>query len=100
MLITQVGYCPHAQIVAAAAAAAADIAARAKRKLAQLFEGFDTMQSFINQKIQNHVINSITDCLSCNAQLVGGDQQIRPHEEGGNRCVDGDLAHSTCSTFL
>ncbi len=40
---------------------------------ARLFDGFDTMQSFVNQASQNDVMNFISDCLDCDAQLVGGD---------------------------
>ena len=42
-----------------------------------------TMQSFMNQGSQKDVMNFVSDCLDCDAQLVGGGQQIRPDEEEG-----------------
>ena len=52
-------------------------------KYAPMFEGCDTMKSFMNQGSQKDVMNFVSDCLDCDAQLVGGDQQRRPDEEEG-----------------
>ncbi len=52
-------------------------------RYARLFKGFDTMRSFMNQASQQDVMNFVSDCLDSDAQLVGGDQQMRPHEEEG-----------------
>ncbi len=52
-------------------------------RYAHLFDGFDTMRSFMNQASQKDVMNFISDCLDCDAQLVGGDQQMRPDGEEG-----------------
>ena len=52
-------------------------------RYAHLFEGCDTMQSFMNQGSQKDVMNFVSDCLDCDAQLVGGCQQRRPDEEEG-----------------
>ena len=40
------------------------------------------MQSLMNQGSQKDV-NFVSDCLVCEAQLVGGGQQRRPEEEEG-----------------
>ncbi len=50
-------------------------------RYARLFDGYDTMRSFVNQASQKDVMNFISDCLDCDAQLVGGDQQMRPDDE-------------------
>ncbi len=50
---------------------------------ARSFDGFDTMRSFMNQASQKDVINFVSDCLDCDAQLVGGDQQMRPDGKEG-----------------
>ena len=52
-------------------------------RYAHLFQGCDTMQSFMNQGSQKGVMNFVSDCLDCDAQLVGGGQQRRPDEEEG-----------------
>ena len=41
------------------------------------------MQSFMNQGSQKDVMNFVSDCLDCDAQLVGGGQRRRPDEEEG-----------------
>ncbi len=41
------------------------------------------MRSFMNQASQKDVLNFSSDCLDCDAQLVGGDQQMQPDEEEG-----------------
>ncbi len=43
---------------------------RIRDRYARLFDGFDTMRSFMNQASQKDVMNFISDCLDCNAQLV------------------------------
>ncbi len=48
-----------------------------KDRYARLFDGFDTMRPFMNQTSQQVVMNIISDCLDCDAQLVGGDHTNR-----------------------
>ena len=38
---------------------------------------------FYESRIPEDVMNFVSDCLECDAQLVGGGQQRRPDEEEG-----------------